>query len=189
MAVRTPPATALYCYAVTWADAARPQRGAGIGGASVKAVSQGELAALTSPIESTKVRARRRDLLSHSEVLSAALEHGTVLPLRFGVVFESEAALIGDFLHARHDELVGLLRRFDGRVELTVKAFYKEEAILAEIVRDNQRIARLREATLSGPEASTYALKVELGEMVAAELQARTRRAREALLERLRPLA
>ena len=153
------------------------------------AVSHGELAALTSPIESTKVRARRRDLLSHSQVLSTALEHGTVLPLRFGVVFQNEAALITDLLRARHDELVELLRTFEGRVELTVKAFYREEAILGEVVRENPRIARLREATRNGPDASTYPLKVELGELVAAELQDRTRRDRDALLGRLRPLA
>jgi hypothetical protein len=189
VAVRTPAATALYCYGVTWADAARSQRGAGIGGASVDAVSHGEVAALISPIESTKVRARRRDLLSHSQVLSTALEHGTVLPLRFGVVFQNEAALLTDLLRARHDELVDLLGAFEGRVELTVKAFYREEAILGEIVRENPRIARLREATRNGPDASTYPLKVELGELVAAELQDRTRRDRDALLERLRPLA
>jgi hypothetical protein len=182
-------ATALYCYGVTWAEAARPQQGAGVAGASVEPVGHRELAALTSHVESTKIRARRRDLLSHSDVLSAALEHGTVLPFRFGVVFESEAALVDDFLQPRHDELTGLLRTFEGRGELTVKAFYREQAILAEIVRENPRIARLREATRHSNEASTYSLKVELGESAAGELQERTRRDRHALLERLRPLA
>jgi hypothetical protein len=182
-------ATALYSYGVTWAEAARPQQGAGVAGGSVEPVRHGELAALTSHVESTKIRARRRDLLSHSDVLSAALEHGTVLPFRFGVVFESDAALVDDFLRPRHDELTGLLRTFEGRGELTVKAFYREHAILAEIVRENPRIARLREATRHSNEASTYSLRVELGESAAGELQERTRRDRHALLERLRPLA
>jgi gas vesicle protein GvpL/GvpF len=182
-------ATALYCYGVTWAEAARPQRGTGVGGGSVEPVRHSELAALTSHVDSTKIRAKRRDLLSHSEVLSAALAHGTVLPFRFGVVFQSDAALVDDFLRPRHDELTGLLRTFEGRGELTVKAFYKEDAILAEIVRDNPRIARLREATRHDTVASTYPLRVELGERAAGELQERTRRDRHALLERLRPLA
>jgi hypothetical protein len=179
----------LYCYGVTWADAAPPERETGIGGGAVGTVTDGDLAALTTPVSSTKVRAKRRDLLSHSEVLAAALERGTVLPVRFGVVFENEATLVEDFLRPRRAELAGLLRDFEGRVELTVRADYEEGAILAEIVQESSRIAWLRDETRNGPDAATYPLKVELGERVAGELQARTERDRRALLDRLRSLA
>src|SRR5206468_3653291 len=83
----------------------------------------------------TKVPAKRRDLLRHAEVLGTALEHGTVLPLRFGVVFENATALVEDLLLPRYAELVQLLGRFEGRVELSVKAFFREEAILAELAQ------------------------------------------------------
>jgi hypothetical protein len=179
----------VYCYGITWAQAPPPQREAGVGGESVEAVRDGELAALTSPVKSMKVRAKRRDLLNHSEVLAAALERATVLPLRFGVVFESEAALVDGFLRPRRDELLTLLRRFEGFVELTVRAYYEEDAILTEIVEQNPPIARLREQTRSGSGAATYPLRVELGERIAGELQRRTHRDRDALLDRLRPMA
>jgi gas vesicle protein GvpL/GvpF len=181
--------TARYCYGVTWATAARPQPGAGVGGASVAPIVAGQVAALASPIESATVRARRRDLLRHSDVLWTALGEATVLPLRFGVVFESEAAIVADFLEPRHDELTTLLRRFEGRVELRVRALYREDAILGQIVRDNPGIARLREATRSNEPAATLPLRIELGELVAAELQHRTRRDAQMLLGRLSPLA
>jgi Gas vesicle synthesis protein GvpL/GvpF len=180
---------ALYLYGVTWADAARPQPGGGVHGAPIGAIRHRELAGLTSPVESTNVRAKRRDLLNHAEVLTTALGHGTVLPLRFGVVFDSAEALVEDFLSPRYAELVRLLRSFDGRVELSVKAFFREEVILAEIVRANPRIARLREATRGASDTSTYPLRVELGERVAAELQDRTLRDRQALLDPLSRLA
>jgi len=182
-------ATALYLYGVTWANAARSQPGAGVHGESVEAVPYRELAGLTSAVESTKVPAKRRDLLRHAEVLGAALVHGTVLPLRFGVVFENGTTLVEEFLAPRYAELVELLRKFEGRVELSVKAFFREDVILAEIVRGNPRIARLREATRAASEASTHPLRVELGERVAAELQDRTLRYRQALLDRLSRLA
>lgn len=182
-------ATALYLYGVTSAEAARPQRGAGVHGASVGAIRHRELAGLTSSVESTKVRAKRRDLLNHAEVLKTALEHGTVLPLRFGVVFESAEALVEDFLDPRYAELVQLLRSFEGRVELSVKAFFREDAILGEVVRANPRIKQLRETTRATTDSSMYPLRVELGERVAAELQERTLRGRQALLDRLSPLA
>jgi len=177
----------LYCYGVTWAAVARPRQESGVSGKRVDAVFDGELAALTSRVESTKVRAKRRDLLNHSEVLAAALERGTVLPLRFGVVFESEEALVDGFLRPRRDELAALLRRFEGRVELTVRAYYEEDVVLAEIIRDSPRIARLREETRRGSDAATYPLKVELGERVAGELQKRTQGDRKAVLDRVRP--
>jgi Gas vesicle synthesis protein GvpL/GvpF len=179
---------AVYCYGVVWASGGGPS-GRGVDDAPVELVQAQDLAALTSPIGSTRVRARRRDLLRHSEVLNDALDHGSVLPLRFGTVFASVDQLISDFLEPLHDELAGLLREFEGCVELTVKAFYRENVILTEILEQNPRVARLREATRSQPGAETYSLRLELGETVADELRSRTRRDAEGLLASLRPLA
>ena len=194
MALRTPPrtgaaessATVLYCYGVTSAETAKSQRSAGLGGKPVEPVRFGDLAALTSPVPPGKVRARRADLLSHFDVLGTAFEDGTVIPLRFGIVFEDEASLVEEFLKPRHDELGGLLRELRDRVELRVTAHYREDAILAEIVRESRRVARLREATQT---QAAQPLLLELGELVAAELQARTVRDRRMIVERLRPLA
>ena len=73
------------------------------------------------------------------------------------------------------------------RLELRVSANYREDAILAEIVRENPTVARLREAAKLGRTAQP--LLVELGELVAAELQARTARDARMILGRLRSLA
>jgi hypothetical protein len=180
--------TALYCYGVTGAGTAEPLAGAGLGGKAVEPVPCGEIAALASAVPAGTVRARRRDLLAHFDVLGASFERGTVLPLRFGTVFDDEDALVEEFLRPRHDELAAMLREFDGRVELRVTAHYREDAILAEIVRENSRVAKLREATRGGVATGHPAL-LELGELVSAEVQARTARDARALLSRLQPLA
>jgi Gas vesicle synthesis protein GvpL/GvpF len=182
-------ARGVYVYGVTSTASAREQPAAGIHEADVLPVRSDGLAALTSPLVNPDVRARRRELLAHSEVLASALERGAVLPLSFGTVFQSEEAVVRDFLVPRRDELRRLLRELEGRVELRVKAFYREEAILAEIVRENARIARLREAVRAAPQAATYGLRIDLGELVAADVGARSRRDAEAILERLRPLS
>jgi hypothetical protein len=118
------------------------------------------------------------------DVLGAAFERGTVLPLRFGIVFDDEGSLVHEFLAPRHNELAALLRDLSGQGELRVTAHYRGDALLAEVVQDNRRIAQLREAT-RGAGAGHPAL-VQLGELVAAEVQARTARDSRALLERLR---
>ena len=196
MAVQSPsrtgaggvPATALYCYGVVPTEAAKPQPGAGLGGRPVEPIRLGDVAALTSAVPPGRVRARRRDLLTHFDVLGQAFTHGTVLPLRFGIVFDDERSLLDDFLKPRHDELAALLRDLRERAELRVTAHYREAAILAEAVRENPRIARLRDAT-QGEAAAAHPLLLELGELVSADVQARTARDARDLLERLRPLA
>jgi hypothetical protein len=181
MAVKSPPTTGLYCYGVVSARDARAQP-RGVGDEPVQPLVHGKVAALTSPAPGM-VRARRRDLLAHMDVLGAAFEDGPVLPLRFGTVFESDDALVRDFLAPREDELAALLKEIAGQVELRVTAHYRADALLAEIVRENRRVAALRDATRNG--AGPPAL-VELGELVAAEVRARTARDTRALLERLR---
>src|SRR5215212_3535511 len=106
-------ATALYCYGITAAKTAEPQPGAGLGGAAVEPVRFGDLAALASRVPTGTVRARRRDLL----------------PLRFGIVFDDQRALVDEFLAARQDELLALLRELEGKVELRVTAHYREDAL------------------------------------------------------------
>jgi hypothetical protein len=80
-----------------------------------------------------------------------------------------------------------MLRELRGQVELRVTAHYREDAILAEAVRENPRIAQLRAATRGGKDA--HPAMLELGELVSSEVQARSARDTRALLERLRPLA
>ena len=194
MAVQTPPrpdagdasATGVYCYGVVSARDARSQP-RGLADAPVEPVVHDGIAALASRVPAGTVRARRRDLISHMDVLGSAFEHGTVLPLRFGTVFENEGSLVNEFMAPRHDELVALLRDLSGQGELRVTAHYRGDAILAEVVRDNRRVAQLRDAT-RGVGAGHPGL-IELGELVAAEVQARTARDSRALLERLRKYA
>lgn len=166
MSAATVTEAAAYVYGITWADAARATAEVGVAGATVRALEHGELAALMSDLPSPDVQARRRDLLRHAEVLREAFERQTVVPLGFGTVFDSDGDVVAELLEPRYEELVGLLQRLDGLVELTVRAFYHESSVLAEIVRDHPEVAALRRG--AGPSD-----QVRLGEAVAQALAAR----------------
>src|ERR687888_701947 len=158
----------------------------GVAGAPVRRIESGGLAALVSPIEGDELRATRRDLLSHSAVLEHAVAAGPVLPLRFGIVLRDDEAVAEELLEARHDELAALLKRFERLVELRVKAFYVEEAVLREIVHSDAAIARLNEATRGLPEAALHPQRIRLGEAVARTPAARRGRDPPAIFARLR---
>jgi len=159
-----------YVYGVTWADAARSST-EGVLDTSVRVLEHGELAALVSELPSADIRARRRDLLRHADVLQQAFERRAILPLGFGTVFASSEDVVAELLEPRYEELVALLQSLDGLVELTLRAFYDEGGVLAAVVRDEPRIAALRGS-------SNPADQVALGEAVAHALA--DRRARDA---------
>jgi hypothetical protein len=188
MAVQSPPrsATGLYCYGVVASRDAKSQRGGGLDGKPVETVVHDDLAALVSEAPGS-VRAKRRDLLAHFEVLGAAFEHGTVLPARFGIVFDDEQSLVRELLAPRRDELAGLLKELHDRVELRVTAHHRPEQVLAEAVVGNPRIAKLRQAT-RGVTGAHPAL-IELGELVTNDVQRRAAKDAQTLLGRLRPLS
>ena len=138
MTVESPPKgaekTALYCYGVVAVGTEVRRLKSGLGGKPVEPLRHGDVAALTSVVPRGRVRARRSDLLTHFDVLGDAFEHGTVLPLRFGIVFEDEASLVEAFLSPRHDELgLGVLEYeagtpFDVELALLITAGLVEQA-------------------------------------------------------------
>jgi hypothetical protein len=160
-----------YVYGVTWADGARRRAGGGVADSAVRVLEHGELAALVSDLPTADIRAKRRDLLRHADVLQQAFEQHAVVPLGFGTVFATGADVIEELLEPRYEELVALLQSLDGLVELTLRAFYDESLVLAAIVADDPRIAALRG---SGAPAD----QMRLGEAVAQALA--DRRSRDA---------
>src|SRR5690242_8397271 len=93
--------TATYVYGVGWASA-RPPSAEGVADAAVGVLEHGELAALISELPSPEIRARRRDLLRHAEVLQRIFERETVIPLGFGTVFDSDDDVVAELLEPRY---------------------------------------------------------------------------------------
>jgi hypothetical protein len=178
-----------YVYGVIPADDAAAWPGVdGIGG-PVRAVAGGDLAALVSDVPADAKPGRREDLEAHRRVLSQAIEQGTVVPMRFGIVMDDDD-VVRDRLLGRHgDELDELLESLDGKVQMTVRAFYAEDALMRAAVASDDEITRLNELIGGRPEIETRNERVALGERVAAAIDRRRARDEEALLERLRPLA
>ena len=152
----------------------------------VRLVEAGDLAALVSD---SPERATRDSVLGHGRVLEAALEGSPVVPLRYGLVLTDEDAVRSEILEARHDELAQLLERFDGRVQMTLKVYYREDAVVAAILAEEPELARLRDAVRGQPEEASYKERVRLGELLNKAIEKRRTNDGKEILEGLRPLA
>src|SRR5688572_527690 len=82
------------------------------------------LAALVSDVildevSGDNVRLLRRNMKAHSAILNALIAHATtVLPVRFGVVFPDERALLAQLLEPQQAVLKQHLAELDGTVEI-----------------------------------------------------------------------
>jgi len=154
----------------------------------VRLIVHRDIAALVSDIDHhdlTAVRVLRR----HWRVLEAVSTSTTVLPVRFGTVMAGDRAVVEDFLEPSHDEIVAALAELAGKVQLTVKGVYHEDALMAGIVQRSPAIARLRERVRLLPDAAAYYKRIELGQRVAAEVERTRERDAQQIFERLKPLA
>jgi hypothetical protein len=188
----TPQATSLYVYGVVPAADARGWPGTdGVDGpsATVRTLEAGELAALVSALPSDRIPGRRDDLEAHRNVLSLASERGTTIPMRFGIVMEGEEAVREELLVRHAAEFTDLLRKLDGHVQMTVRAFYAEDALLREVVEADPEIMR-RSAAIQGlSELESRQERIELGELIAEGVAARREEDEQALLDGLSPFA
>jgi Gas vesicle synthesis protein GvpL/GvpF len=163
---------AVYVYGVAGAAASIPPVD-GVESWPVRTLGHAGLTALVSPIGKTELRAA--DVRAHWRVLEHAFEHGTILPVRFGTVMESEDAVRSRLLEPNEGRLAELLHAMTGLIQLNVKGRYNEESLLRQIVREEPALARLRErAARSGAVAEQLAL----GQGVEAAIA--QRRARDA---------
>jgi hypothetical protein len=147
----------------------------------VHTVCHNGLAAVVSDSPVKQYKNTRNNMMAHENVLETVMREFTLLPVRFGTVTDSDSPLqdIQNLLSSRCEEFNRLLTNLKGKVELGLKAFWRDEkAIFEEIIAENPDIRRLRDSLSRKPPAATHFDRIRLGEMVKEALN--RNRAREA---------
>jgi hypothetical protein len=162
--------------------------GEGLGAAPVRLFDGGALTALVTPIAPGQVAQTRRNMVAHTAVLERAMIDGTVLPVRFGTV-APDAAALERCIAGNAASLRRALHSIDGRVELGLKASWREGLIYDEIVAADDELRRLRDRLRSRPAGETYYERVELGRRVEAALVLRRTAETSAIIAELSVLA
>ncbi|MEU2393495.1 GvpL/GvpF family gas vesicle protein [Streptomyces sp. NPDC007369] len=178
---------AVYVYAVTLRD--HPCRvdgvtGVGANAAPVRVVSTEDLCAVVSDIDE-EIRPKRRDVAAHQAVQNRLLADGTPLPLQFGYTAPDDEA-VRTVLEEQAGMYRAALERVQGCSEYNVKASREQDLLLREILDDLPEARRLNEEILAG--AQDPRLPLELGRMIADEVELRRASAAAELVRVLVPL-
>ena len=96
---------------------------AGVGGARVRVLALGGLAAVVSEAEAEPTTLTEENLLAHNRVNAAALAVSTPLPFRFGTRASRER--LAEYAAANAAALAAALARVRGRVEMGAKLMEK----------------------------------------------------------------
>jgi hypothetical protein len=178
-----------YVYAYTGASHPLPVDSlAGVGERKppVRLVRHDGLTAVVSDAPE-RLRAKRRDVEAHEQVLETLFAAGTVLPMRFGTVAADDAAVKAE-LATSAVRYTKLLSRLEGKVEVNVKAAHREEAVLRELLLGSQEL-RNRSEALRASGGGSHQDKVALGEQLSAALEDRRSQDAEQVVAQLRPHA
>jgi hypothetical protein len=173
----------VYVHGVTSASASDA-----VGASGARAIVHAGLAAIATDAAAAGMKATEL-MRRHWRLLEAVAETATVLPVRFGTAMTGEDAVVSEFLAPRQDDLAAQLAALDGKVQLTVKGTYDEQALMRSIVQRSPAVAQLRERIGGMPGAASHFERIKLGEIVAAEVEQERERDAAWLLGRLDGLA
>lgn len=154
----------VYVYATIRAGRPLPTDSSGVvsPAARLRVIRQRRVAAVVSDAPAN-LRARRRDLLAHQDLLLRLTGQGLVLPMRFGMVAPDEEAVRARLAACEADHLA-VPEHLADRVKGNVKAFSAQNA-LRSLLEEDKNVRRLRDEARHRP---GYEANVRLAEAVAS---------------------
>jgi len=180
-----------YIYCIVGTGEARNFGPIGIGdrGDPVTTISYKDLGVVVSSVPMTKYVVSKETMLSHEKVIEAVMKDHALLPVRFYTVAPN-AEEIRSLLRRRYLEFKKLLRELDNKVELGLKAFWRDmNAIFQELASESgeKKRLRVRMTNCSAKEAGQD--KDAASEMFKQALEHKKAKEKEALLQPLRHLS
>lgn len=179
-----------YLYAIIPCPEPRNFTSPGIGGEEcvVHTVNSGRLAAVVSDSPVIEYDNSRRNMMAHTRVLEEVMRDFVLLPVRFSTVAPTLEAVTDRLLSRRQDEFSHLLEQVRGRVELGLKAFWREGVVFAEIIDENPGLRALRDAIQGRPADKTHFERIRLGQEIEQVLSKKRIADEQRILDRLKPL-
>ncbi len=154
-------------------------------GALPRVVATDAVSALISDHNGDEILQTRRNMMAHTRILEAAMDHGPILPMRFGSTAEDEDALIG-FLDTNAAAILDALDSLDNCAEFGLRISFDETDCITALVRDFPDLKSEHER-LAQRGADAHFERIALGRKISDLLAARRAEAQASLLKSLLP--
>jgi hypothetical protein len=138
----------------------------GVGDAEVYSINYQRIAAIVSDTEFQEIDPARKNVHAHTVVQDELLKEYNLLPMGFGMIADSEEE-VRRLLEKNYQSLVSELNRLAGKIEVELKVFWDQEAVIKELQGENQELTKLKIkiSTTSSP-IETQNLLVKAGKLV-----------------------
>jgi hypothetical protein len=134
----------------------------GVNGATVLSYPSGEFAVVVSEYDRTVVTLEEKHVLEHARVVSVCFQQGTVLPFRFGTIFDTDDSL-RQAVRTNRRTFGESVARLKGKAEMHVKLLVRDGTLkqlqdvqLPDTV-GGEYLAKLREKAAADRERQTKA--------------------------------
>jgi hypothetical protein len=138
----------------------------GVENAEVYTINYQRVAAVVSDTELYQIDPTRRNVQAHTIVQDQLLKDYTLLPMGFGMIAGSEDE-VRQLLEKNYPGLVSELERLNRKIQVELKVFWDQEAMVKELQGGSQEFTRLK-AKISATSSPTERqnLLVEAGRLV-----------------------
>ncbi len=135
----------------------------GVNGAAVLGYPSGEFSVVVSEYERDGVKLEEKHVLEHAHVVSVCFRNGTVLPFRFGTIFDTDDAL-RQAVRSNRRAFGQSVARLRGKAEMHLKVLVRDGSLrdaMAEVVIPDtvggEYLVKLREKASKDRERQTKA--------------------------------
>jgi len=138
----------------------------GVGDAEVYAINHQKLAAVVSDTGFEEIDPTRKNVRAHTVVQDELLKSYTLLPMGFGVIAGGKDDVL-KLLEKNYHGLTRELTRLAGKVEVELKVFWDQEAMIKELQGGSEELTRLKAKINNAPSPiEAQRLLVEAGRLV-----------------------
>ncbi len=155
-----------YIYGIMEEPQPRRFNVSGVGDADVYTINYRDMAAVVSDTELEEIDPTRKSVHAHTVVQDELLRDYTLLPMGFGMIAGSKDEVL-KLLEKNYQGLSRELTRLAGKVEVELKVFWDQEAMIKELQGKSEELTRLKAKIKAAPSpVEAERLLVEAGQLV-----------------------
>ncbi len=155
-----------YIYGIMEEPEPRAFSFSGVADAEVYTINHRELAAVVSDTPFEEIDPTRQNVRAHTVVQDELLKNYTLLPMGFGMIAGSKDDAL-KLLEKNYQGLTRELVRLAGKVEVELKVFWDQEAMIKELQGRSEELTRLKAKINDAPSPiEAQRLLIEAGQLV-----------------------